>query len=344
MASAEDFLGAPAPAAQSADAFLAPAEQQAQPLTAGQTAAKAVYDRLRYMNDVLSFGAWDKLQAAAKAYGGNTQYADQLAKERAATKASTEGLGTAEKIGYGLIASAPLAAVGGVGGVASRAAGLGAPVMPATVTGRVGAGIAEGAAQGALEALGRDESVAGNATTGAAIGGAIPLAAAGLSRVISPIANQLTVPQQQLARDAADRGIVLTPAQATGSTATNYFESQLRSLPGGAMSPRVQQQQQLQRQVLGQAGIVEDFATPAAIENAFNRTSQNFENILAGKQIQFGNQYGKEIVDTVNKYTNRLDANVKNIFIEQARDLLREGSVIDGVRANIIRSDIADLE
>jgi len=317
---------------------------QAQPLTAGQTAAKAVYDRLRYMNDVLSFGAWDKLQAAAKAYGGNTQYADQLAKERAATAASTAGLGTAEQIGYGLLAGAPLAAVGGLGGVATRAAGLGAPAMPATVLGRIGAGAAEGSAQGALEALGRDQSVATGATTGGALGGAIPIAAAGLSRVVSPIANQLTAPQQQLAREAADRGIALTPAQATGSKATGFFESQLRDLPGGAMSPRIEQQQQLQRQILNQAGVFEDFATPAAIENAFNRTSQNFDNILTGKQVQFGPSYGQRIVDTVNEYTNRLDANVKSVFINQARDLLREGQVIDGIRANKIRSDLAKLE
>lgn len=345
MASAEDFLGGSAPAPQAADAFLAPEPApQAQPLTAGQAATKAVYDRLRYMNDVLSFGAWDKLQAAAKSFGGNTQYADQLARERAATAASTAGLGTAEQIGYGLLASAPLAAVGGLGGAATRVAGLGAPAMPATVTGRIGAGAAEGAAQGALEALGRDQSVTGGATTGAALGGAIPLAAAGLSRVVSPIASQLTAPQQQLAREAIDRGITLTPAQATGSRATGFFESQLRDLPGGAMSPRLEQQQQLQRQLLNQAGIVEDFATPAAIENAFNRTSQDFQNILVGKQVQFGANYGQRIVDTVNQYTNRLDANVKNVFINQARDLLREGQVIDGVRANTIRSDLAALE
>lgn len=353
MASAEDFLGGSAPAPQAAEAFLAPepallAEISSapveQPLTVSQAATKAVYDRLRYMNDILSFGAWDKLQAAAKAFGGNTQYADQLARERAATAASTAGLGTAEQIGYGLLASAPLAAVGGLGGAATRAVGLGAPTMPATVGGRIGAGIAEGAAQGALEALGKDQSVTGGATTGAALGGAIPLAAAGLSRVVSPITSQLTAPQQQLAREAADRGITLTPAQATGSRATGFFESQLRDLPGGAMSPRLEQQQLLQRQLLNQAGIFEDFATPAAIENAFNRTSQDFQNILAGKQVQFGTNYGQRIVDTVNQYTNRLDANVKNVFINQARDLLREGQVIDGVRANTIRSDLAALE
>ena len=317
---------------------------QAQPLTAGQTAAKAVYDRLRYMNDVLSFGAWDKLQAAAKAYGGDTKYADQLARERAATAASTAGLGTAEQIGYGLLASAPLAAVGGLGGVATRAAGLGAPAMPATVLGRIGAGAAEGSAQGALEALGRDQSVAGGAATGAALGGAIPLAAATAGRLISPIKSQLTPPQQQLVKEAEARGMELTPAQMAGSPAWTAFESHMRNLPGGSLSPRMQQQELLQKQLLGQAGIVDNYATPEAIKGGFARAGQDFENLLTGKQIQFGSNYGKRIVDTVNEYTNNLDANVKSIFINQARDLLREGQIIDGTRANIIRSSLAELE
>jgi hypothetical protein len=320
-------------------------EQAAQPeLTTGQAAAKAVYDRLRYMNDVMSFGAYDKLQALAKSYTQGGSYQDQLTKERAATQASTGGLGTAEKIGYGVLASVPLAAAGGVGGLATRAAGLGAPAMAPTVGGRIGAGIAEGAAQGALEAVGRDQNVTSDALTGAAVGGAIPLAAATAGRIISPIANQLTRPQQQLVKEAEARGLELTPAQATGSSRAAFLESQLRDLPGGAMSPRPQQQEQLQKAILGQANIIDDYATPQAIASGFKRTGNEIGNIVAGKNIDFGNTFKNEINQAVTRHSNTLDANVSPVFKNQYKDLLKEANTVNGDRANEIRSVLAKLE
>lgn len=331
-------------------------EQAAQPeLTTGQAAAKAVYDRLRYMNDVMSFGAYDKLQALAKSYTQGGSYQDQLAKERAATQASTGGLGTAEKIGYGVLASVPLAAAGGVGGLATRAAGLGAPAMAPTVGGRIGAGIAEGAAQGALEAVGRDQNVTSDALTGAAVGGAIPLAAATAGRIISPIANQLTRPQQQLVKEAEARGLELTPAQATGSSRAAFLESQLRDLPGGAMSPRPQQQEQLQKAILGQANIAGDYATPDAIKSAFGRTGTQFENIVTGKNIAFDQKFENDIKQVIDRYTDRLDANVSGVFKNVAKDLQSTiipaaarapgvQPIVPGKLANTIRSDIAALE
>jgi hypothetical protein len=331
-------------------------EQAAQPeLTTGQAAAKAVYDRLRYMNDVMSFGAYDKLQALAKSYTQGGSYQDQLAKERAATQASTGGLGTAEKIGYGVLASVPLAAAGGVGGLATRAAGLGAPAMAPTVGGRIGAGIAEGAAQGALEAVGRDQNVTSDALTGAAIGGAIPLAAATAGRIISPIANQLTRPQQQLVKEAEARGLELTPAQATGSRRAAFFESQLRDLPGGAASPRPQQQEQLQRAILNESGIVGDTLTPDAIASGFKREGSNIERALAGKNIVLDQKFESKINNVINNYTDRLDANVSGIFTSVAKDLSSKvpsamsklagaQSSIPGKQAGNIRSDIANLE
>lgn len=327
--------------------------QQPAPLTPTQAGVKAVYDRLRYMNDVLSFGAYDKLQALAKSYARGGSYEEQLARERAATQASTAGLGTAERIGYGILASAPLAALGGVGGVAARAAGLGAPSIPATVGGRVGAGIAEGAAQGALESIGRDQGLTESSLTGAAVGGAIPIAAAGVGRIISPIANQLTPSQMRLAKEAEARGIELTPAQATGSSRAAFLESQLRDLPGGAMSPRPQQQEILQRATLAQANIAGDYATPQAINDAFRRTGNDFNNILAGKNIFLDTRLESDIQNVVNRYSNRLDANVSNVFKAQADEISRmlpsrmSGNAqvaITGEKANNIRSDLARLE
>ncbi len=376
MATAEDFLGtAGLESAQrpsmSAEDFLSaatPVTQQAAataPASALSPGAKAIYDRLRYMNDVLSFGAYDKLQALAKSYAQGGSYEEQLARERAATQASTAGLGTAEKIGYGLLASAPLAAVGGVTGVAGRAAGLGAPTMPATVGGRIGAGVVEGAAQGALEAVGRDEGVTGGALTGAAIGGAIPIAAQVAGRVISPVSQQLNPYEQTLAKRAQDLGLDLTPGQATGSSRLQFLESQLRQLPGGGMSSKVDQQMTLQRGLLGNLGIVDDLATPQAIKSGFERARQQFDDILTykwtqqtpeGPQVISGSRpifldadFTQQIKNAIEKSSRGLEANVKPVFTANAEELLSLApsagrNVIDGKKISFIRSELADFE
>jgi hypothetical protein len=106
----------------------------------------------------------------------------------------------------------------------------------------------------------------------------------------------------------------------------------------------LQQQEQLQKLVLREAGIDAPFATPEAITSGFQNVGQRFESALAGRKIELGDTFGNDIVETLKKYSNRLDTNVKPIFRAQAEGLLSEGRVIDGVRAGVLRSDIAALE
>jgi hypothetical protein len=110
------------------------------------------------------------------------------------------------------------------------------------------------------------------------------------------------------------------------------------------MSPRIQQQEQLQRLVLQEAGIPGNFATADALETGFRSTGRQFDEILRGKNVELGNEFTNKVVSALDRYTNRLDANVQPIFRSQAEGLLREAGAIDGVRAGVIRSDLARLE
>jgi hypothetical protein len=351
------YLAGAGPSGFDPDSYLgAQASPQAPAPTQGGGVGQAVTDRLRYINDVMTLGGYDRLVGAARSAMGGPSFQQASQEEIAKTQAARQGLSTGEQIGYGLLGSVPLAAAGGVvgtlgrglsslgaesaGAALSRAASTAAP----TLAQRAGVGAVEVGAQGAAEAAIRGQDISGGAATGAGVGAALPVALSGVGRVISPIARQLTPPQVRLAEEARARGLELTPAQATGSRAAQFFESQLRDLPGGGMSPRLQQQQQLQQKVLQEAGVDAPFATPEAIASGFQGIGKTFDDVLAGRSIQLDDKFGDSVLSSFNRYNNRLDANVRPIFKSQVEGLLSEGRAIDGVRAGVLRSDLATLE
>lgn len=345
----------PTPQASGGDMFadLIPA---AAPSQQPKSLTQAAADRLRYINDVMTLGGWDRLVAAGRTALGGTPYQQAYQQETAQTRGARESLSIPEQIGYGVIGGAPLAAAGGALGLLGRAATAGgattagtalqraATTAAPTLGQRAAIGGAEVGLQGATEAAIKGEDIGTGAITGAGIGAGLPVALSALGRVVSPIRSQLTAPQQELAREASERGLQLTPAQATGSRAAQFFESQLRDLPGGSMSPRLQQQELLQRMALREAGIDAQYATPEIIETGFRNIGQKFDQALQGRNIRLGDDFEEIISEASKKYSNRLEANVKDIFDTLVTQLRNEPEVITGIRANNIRSDIAALE
>lgn len=134
-------------------------------------------ERLRFFNDILTMGGWDKLQAAAKAAAGQGKYADLVTQERAKTTAAQKGLGTAEEIALRTAGIAPLMLTGGAFGAGARALEAAAPTAaatqvaraaasPVTTGGKIATGASEGALMSAAEAAGRDYSIPEAAATG----------------------------------------------------------------------------------------------------------------------------------------------------------------------------------
>lgn len=339
-----------APAVESAAAPASAATPKPRSLT------QAATDRLRYMNDVMTLGGWDRIQAAARSLTGRAPYQEAYQQEAERTRAARESLSLPEQLGYGLAGAAPLAAAGGAFGLLGRgASAVGAPTAGAalqqaattvapTLGRRAAIGAAEAGLQGATEAAIKGQDVGTGAATGMAIGTGLPIALSAAGRAISPIRSQLTAPQQDLAREAADRGLQLTPAQATGSRAAQFLESQLRDLPGGGMSPRLQQQQNLQERALREAGVFAPDATPGNIAGGFSRIGQEFDQVLQGRSVKFDKQFDDGITDAIKEYGNTLPRDVRGIFRSQVQELFNQPRALDGQTANNLRSNLSILE
>ena len=333
-------------------ADLVPSAAPSQPRSLMQSAT----DRLRYVNDVMTLGGWDRLQAAARSMTGGAPFQEAYQQEAGRTRTARESLSLPEQIGYGLVGAAPLAVGGGVlgllgrGATATGATGAGAALQQAATTvaptlgRRAAIGAAEAGLQGAAEAAIKGEDIGAGAGTGMALGAGLPVALSAAGRVISPIRSQLTAPQQDLAREATERGLQLTPAQATGSRAAQFFESQLRDLPGGGMSPRLQQQQQLQERALREAGVFAPDATPGNIAGGFGRIGQEFDQILTGRNVKFDKAFDDGISDAIREYGNTLPRDVRGIFRAQVQEIFNQPRSLDGLTANKIRSNLSTLE
>ena len=181
------------------DAYLGIAPQPAAP-AAPRSAIQTLDDAARWAANFATFGYADKLAAGAGSLTGGGQYDELLKQERARSQAAEENVPLAAKIPLGIAGSIPLVLAGGPAGVlasgaravgaAPKVAGLLSQVAaPATTAGRVGAGVAEGAALGALEATGRDTDASEGAVLGGLTGGA---GAAAINPILSRLTTQKT--------------------------------------------------------------------------------------------------------------------------------------------------------
>jgi hypothetical protein len=319
-------------------------------------------DKARIFNDYLTLGLWDKAVGAGRAaLNPNLDYETAKAQERAATERAKEEAGPLQRGTLAVGAAVPQMMIGGpvsmaakgAANLVSRAAGpaaqpvanvLASAASPSSILGKTALGIAEGATFGAAEAAARDQEVLPNAGVGAAIGGAIPLAAGAIGRAISPVTSNLNAEQQRLLKEATARGITLTPAQATGNRYLNYAEGMLQDMPGGNMSPRAAQTEQMNNLMLKTAGVDEALATPEVRQAGFDAISNSFNTLLKGEKVKFDQPMRSDVARVVADYTNRLDENVRPMFIRQANALLKGTREVAGDYAQNVRSDIARLE
>lgn len=113
-----------------------------------------------------------------------------------------------------------------------------------------------------------------NPLLGAGAALAVPLAAAGARRAVTPFRSQLTPEQARLAAAAQREGIPLTPGQQTGSAPLQTMESAFTQLPftsGVQNEIRDTQQRAFNRAVLQRAGVDADRATIDTLNDARNR-------------------------------------------------------------------------
>ena len=189
-------------------ADLVPSAAPAQP----RSAMQSLDDAARWAANFATLGYADKAAAYLGSLTGGPSYEQGLQQERVRSRQAEENVPLAAKIPLGIAGAAPLILGGGPAGIlasgarlagAPRVAGLlGQVAAPATTAGRIGAGVAEGAALGALEATGRDTDVASGAALGGAAGGA---GAALISPLLSRLTTQRTTTTPEGLREAANQ-------------------------------------------------------------------------------------------------------------------------------------------
>jgi len=341
---------------QSAAAAPATAQPMVPPVTTTAAAPEATTP--------LSYG--DALMNAAGRFGNTADavvrrfadaatlgYADKLAAQMspgdydqnlAAERQRTEQAGT--QLGY---AKLPVDISGAISTALvtrplSLLARFGAPA--ATIGGvakNVGLGAVEGGILGAAEATGRDQNVGTGTAIGAGIGGGIPLIGSAISKAVSPIFSKLNPYEKELAARLEAAGMTLTPAQKSDSTFLKYLESQLESMPGGSLSPRATQQEQLNRIVLGEAGGTASFADPDTVYDIGRAAGRQFDTILSGKQISLGPQFKQDIKAVIDDYGKNLTTNVSPTFKKQSQALLKIGNQMSGDTAAKTREKLLRL-
>ena len=368
MATAEDFLGLAAPvqnqsaAPSNAAAFLGePAAEK--PMLQSAT------EKLRFFNDILTMGGWDKLQAAAKAAAGQGQYADLVAQERAKTVAAQKDLGTAEEIALRTAGIAPLMLGGGMFGVAARGAEALAPASaaaqavraaasPATTTGRIGAGAAEGGLMSAAEAAGRDQNVQDAMLTGLLLGGGISGLGSVASRNVSPVAAATLRNQADEAYETARQAGVRISQNRIGDLAQNVARAADDFGIDPILQPRATRVLQRVQELAGRDVDLVDLDTVRKVAQTAVRSQDpsdraasalitseidNFVNGLRSRDVVAGN--AEEGISAFNRarqlWSRQAKANVVDDLIDRAAT--RAGQFSGSGYENALRTEFRQL-
>lgn len=182
----------------------------------------AAQDIGNIIGDDLTFGFGDKIAAGIRAPFTDRTYAEELAANRAGTQAARDRAGSAA---YGADVTSALMLPRAAPAAAAAPTGLLAKA------GQFGAGVvkggAQGAAYGAVNALGHDQNVGEGAATGAAFGAAVPVIGGVLSTVgtalkpavdaIRARTNPASYASQKIAERLANSGMSVDQAASRAS-------------------------------------------------------------------------------------------------------------------------------
>jgi len=246
---------------------------------------------------------------------------------------------------------------GGVGtGLGAARAGLtlmrGATSLPQAI----GRGVVEGAGYGALHGAGtaegglteRLQGAQSGATTGAIVGGAVPVVARGIgaamNRAVAPVGAD---PSRQAAIDILAReGVPVSAGQRTGSKALQYAESFLGDAPfaGGQATRFMGDQSEAFTNAAMRRMGASGRATPENIVAAKDRIGQVYTDLSARNTLKADQSLAKDLGTALNKYGRSLPSQQKQIIGEYTTDIvdrIKAGKgTMSGEDYQVIRSEI----
>ena len=236
---------------------------------------------------------------------------------------------------------------GNVASPVNLALGAGA-AQASTLPLRMGAGAATGAAAASMTPVGAGDfwSEKGQqAAIGGVMGGAVPAAVAGMSRMISPRAS--VNPQLDLLRS---EGVRPTVGQTLGGWA-NRAEEKLQSVPimGDAITAaRNRATTQLNSAAINRAtapiGVTIKETGQEGIKKASESLSQAYDDVLSGlKSIKFDSQW-KQDFGQLKGMAKALPQGVRSTFANKTKTLIEERiSKADGMTAETMKQLDSEL-
>lgn len=299
-----------------------PAQAEFDALPTWQKPLKAADDLVRLAANGMTFGFADKI---AGYLGGEGTEAERAKTEDARTRAG--GAGLVAELGGGLATPAGLAK-----------AGVTAVRLPGAI-GRIGGLAADGAAIGALDALGNDQDVMTGAALGAGLGAA-GQAVAGLgTKLISPF--RAPADRMAAADVLAREGVPVTAGQKTGSKMLRMAESEI----GGTVAEDVfdAQREAFTKAALKRVGVNSERATPEVVDKAFSRIGKEFDDLSTRNALIPDQKVAADLTNVAVDYAGTVAPAMRAPIIEKTVDdvvkLLQTGKM-DGTVYKTLRSNL----
>lgn len=190
-----------------------------------------------------------------------------------------------------------------------------------------------GAAYGALQPVGTDESRAANTAIGAGTGLASQAVFALGGRVAQPVKNSLTAAGKKAVQVLEDAGVPLDAAQKTGSKALARVKSALfdNPLTQGAERAKIEQQRTaFTRAVLRTIGEDADAATSDVMANAANRIGSVFDDVAARNPVKYDRPLETALGDILKTARNELDDQQYGVIQRQIDNILDKAAANGG--------------
>jgi hypothetical protein len=182
-----------------------------------------------------------------------------------------------------------------------------------------------GAGQGLLQPTGEGESRGVNT----AVGGVSGLFGQGvgnmIGRAIRPVQSTLNGEEARLAAEAAQRGIPLSPGQATGSRPLQVAESVLENLPFTSAPQLAQKQAQqtaFNRAVGSTFGSTDEAITPQVLGQARTRIGQRFTDLASRNTLQADNALMTSLSQVDDNARRYLTPDVGHVVLNRIDDVL----------------------
>lgn len=212
--------------------------------------------------------------------------------------------------------------------VASVAKGF---INPTTIRGAMLAG----AATGALQPVGSEQSRAMNTLTGGALGGATQAVVKGIGAIAQPLKRALSPVDEKAVQVLEDAGVPLDAAQKSGSERAMQVKRFLTDNPltgAGQVAQAEKTATGFTRAALKHIGETADVADEAVLGRASQRIGGEFDRIAANNPIKFDNKLLNDLANITSQAKSTLEGAQAALIERQADEILSKGALgpIDG--------------